>query len=269
MRLQTLSAAHVNALYRKLEQDGLAPATRRSAYIVLHRALRDAVRWGGLTRSPADLADPPARSRSRAKAWTATELSRFLAHVADDRHATLWRLAAVSGMRRGELAGLTWRCLNLDGGRLSVEQQLIPTRGGLSFGSPKSSRSQRTVSLDPETVEALERQRERQLLERQLAGEAYADQDLVFADELGEPVAPDQLTKLFRKHRKAAGIPTGTLHTLRHTAATLMLTSGVPVHIVAARLGDDPTTVLQTYAHLFRPWTRSRPSGWQRPSPQT
>jgi integrase len=62
---------------------------------------------------------------------------------------------------------------------------------------------------------------------------------------------PQRLTEWFRKHRKAAGIPTGTLHTLRHTAATLALTSGIPVHIVAARLGDNPTTVLETYAHLL------------------
>lgn len=62
---------------------------------------------------------------------------------------------------------------------------------------------------------------------------------------------PHRLTAWFGKHRKAAGIPTGTLHILRHTAATLALTEGVPVHIVAARLGDDPNTVLSTYAHLL------------------
>jgi integrase len=89
------------------------------------------------------------------------------------------------------------------------------------------------------------------LLERDFAGDAYDDQDLVFADELGGSLHPQRLTEWFRRHRKAAGISTGTLHTLRHTAATLALTSGVPVHIVAARLGDDPKTVLSTYAHLL------------------
>jgi integrase len=56
---------------------------------------------------------------------------------------------------------------------------------------------------------------------------------------------------VFAKHRRAAGIPTGSLHVLRHTAATLALTAGVPVHTVAARLGDDPKVVLSTYAHLL------------------
>jgi len=250
-RLQELTGAHVTALHRKLEQDGLAIATRRQTHAVLHRALRDAVRWGRLARNPADMADPPALARTRAQAWTASELARFLDHVKDDRLFPLWRLAATTGMRRAELAGLTWRCLDLENGRLSVEQQLLPTRGGVSFGPPKSSLSRRTIALDEETVRVLQGHRETQKLERTLAGDAYADRDLVFADELGGPVHPQRLTQRFGERRKAAGLTTGTLHVLRHTCATLALTAGVPVHIVAARLGDDPKTVLGTYAHLL------------------
>jgi integrase len=175
-------------------------------------------------------------------------LGRFLEHIAGDRLFALWRLAALTGMRRGELAGLTWRCLDLDAERLSVERQLLATG---SYGPPKSTRSRRTVALDPATVAALKHHRETQLLERDFAGEAYVDRDLVFADELGGPVRPQRLTVTFERLRKAAGISTGTLHILRHTAATLALTEGVPVHIVAARLGDDPNTVLSTYAHLL------------------
>ena len=97
----------------------------------------------------------------------------------------------------------------------------------------------------------LREHRETQLLKRDFAGDAYADQDLVFADELGGTIHPQRLTERFGKLRKAAGIPSGSLHVLRHTTATLALTEGVPVHIVAARLGDDPNTVLDTYAHLL------------------
>ena len=98
---------------------------------------------------------------------------------------------------------------------------------------------------------ALEAHRETQLLERDFAGDAYEDHDLVFCNELGGPISPHRLTEWFGKHRDDAKIASGTLHTLRHTAATLALTSGVPVHIVAARLGDDPQTVLSTYAPLL------------------
>ena len=156
-------------------------------------------------------------------------------------------------MRRGELAGLTWRTVDLEGGRLRVEQQLDPTSGGLTFGPPKTRRSERTIALDPETVDALRHHRDAQVLERDLAGPAYVDHDLVFCNEVGAPIHPDRLTEWFATRRKAAGIPTGTLHVLRHTAATLALTAKppVPLHVVAGRLGDDPKTVLATYAHLL------------------
>jgi integrase len=193
----------------------------------------------------------PGRSKSRVTAWTATELRRFLEHVEHDRLFALWRLAATTGMRRGELAGLTWRWVDLDAARLSVEQQRVATIRGVLVGDPKSERSRRTVALDPVTVHALRAHRDTQILERDFAGPAYIDRDMVFADELGGPIHPNRLSVSFSKHRKAAGIPTGSLHVLRHTAITLALTSGVPVHIVAARVGDKPETILGTYAHLL------------------
>ncbi len=67
----------------------------------------------------------------------------------------------------------------------------------------------------------------------------------------GRPLKPQRLSRQFHTHRKAAKVYTGTLHTLRHTAATLMLTNGVPIHVAAARLGDKPETILKTYAHLL------------------
>jgi integrase len=250
-RLQALSGGHLNGMYAALEASGLSVATVRLVHAVLSRALRDAERWGRVPRNVARMADPPARGRSRAQAWTAGELRRFLEHVHDDRLFPLWRLAATTRMRRGELAGLTWRWLDLDAARLSVEQQLVPTRGGCTFGPPKTACSRRTVALDAETVDVLRAHREAQILARAFAGDAYIDADLVFADELGGWLHPQRLTQWFGEHRTAAGIPSGTLHVLRHTAATLALTSGVPLHIVAARLGDDPKTVLSTYAHLL------------------
>ena len=84
-----------------------------------------------------------------------------------------------------------------------------------------------------------------------MAADAYDDQDLVFASELGAPIYPQRLTVAFLRLRKAAGLPCGTLHVLRHTHATLALTNGVPVHVVAARIGDRAETVLRTYAHLL------------------
>ena len=241
VRLQALSGGHLNGLYAELERAGLSIATRRLVHAVVGRALRDAERLGRVPRNTARQADPPARGGSQAKAWTAGELVRFLEHVRADRLYALWRLAATTGMRRGELAGATWRALDFSGARLAIEQQVLPTRGGLSFGPPKTSRGRRTIALDPVTVDALREHRAAQLVERAIAGDAYHDRDLVFADALGGPIGPQRLTEWFSERRKGAGIATGTLHTLRHTAATLALTAGVPVHIVAARPGSATT----------------------------
>lgn len=138
-RLQGLSPAHLNAMYGELERAGLSVSTRRQAHVVIGRALRDAERWGRVPRNVARMADPPSPGTSRATSWTAGELRRFLDQVQGGRLFALWRLAATTGMRRGELAGLTWRALDLDGARLSVEQQLVPTRGGASFGRPSQA----------------------------------------------------------------------------------------------------------------------------------
>jgi len=172
-------------------------------------------------------------------------------YVRSDRLYALWRLAATTGMRRGELLGATWLALDAAGGKLRIEQQLVPTRGGVSFGPPKSNRSRRTIALDEETLAALEDHRQAQLVERAVGGDAYVDNDLIFCDELGGPIYPTRLGEAFQRNRKVAGVTSGTLHVLRHTHATLALTNGVPVHVVAARLGDRAETVLRTYAHLL------------------
>lgn len=101
------------------------------------------------------------------------------------------------------------------------------------------------------TVTTLREHRDAQILERALAGDAYVDGDLVFCDALGGPINPSRLTEWFSRHRAAAGLKTGTLHIMRHTHTTLALTSGVPLHVVAARIGDRPETVLRTCAHLL------------------
>jgi integrase len=249
--LRALGGARLTAFYGDLQRDGLSDATRRSVHTVISRSLNDAVRWGHLTRSPVRAAVAPPVPRSRAQAWTASELRRFVAQTAKDRLAAMWRTLTTTGMRKSEVLGLPWRCLDLDGHSLRVEQQILALPGGLVFAPPKTRRSERTIALDDGTVEALRSHRATQQLERAIAGEAYSDHDLVFCNELGQPISPHRITESFRKHRDAAGIPTGTAHTLRHTMATTALTEGVPLHIVAARLGDDPRTTLAVYSHLL------------------
>ena len=101
--LRSLNGGHLNALYAELEAAGLSVNTRRLIHSTLSRALHDAVRWDKLSRNPAQYADPPSASRTRVQAWSTGELRRFVARVRDDRLFALRRLAATTGMRRGEL----------------------------------------------------------------------------------------------------------------------------------------------------------------------
>jgi integrase len=142
--------------------------------------------------------------------------------------------------------------LDLERGTLSIAQQVTPTRGGVSIATLKTKGSHRTIRLDADTVAALQRHKGAQKVERSLAGDAYEDHDLVFVDELGRPINPQRLTEGFGELRKSAGIRPGRLRDLRHTSATHLLTAGVPVHIVSARLGhSSPMVTLSTYAHVL------------------
>ena len=193
-----------------------------------------------------------ATGRARASVWTAREVRTFLEHVQRDRLAALYRLAATTGMRRGELLGLTWRALDLEGGRLAVEQAVVPTRGGLTFAEPKTDRGKRRIALDEDTIASLRHHRATQLIEQALMADGYADHDLVFCNEDGTPFNPKRLTESFRAHVTAAGLPRIRLHDLRHTHATLALVGGVPVHVVSARLGhSSPAITMNVYAHLL------------------
>ena len=209
---------------------------------------------------------PAGPSRSRGSVVERARAAYLPRPRRGDQVFALWRLAATTGMRRGELLGLLWRHLDLDAARLRVEQQLLPTRGGVSFGPPKKPEEANAIALDPtrHRRRSLRHHRATQL-EAQPGWPRVCDQDLVFCDGSLVPRSPQLLTTWFARQRKAAGIPTGTLHILRHTSATIALsaTPPQPLHVVAASLGDDPRTLSRTYAHLL-PRTKTR-----RPSPST
>ena len=180
------------------------------------------------------------------------ELCSLLETAEGDRLEALWRLAVASGARRGELLGATWLGFSADQATWTITQQVTPTRGGVTIAACKSKGSYRTIRLDAGTVAALEAHRERQLGEREKAGDAYEDHDLIFCDELGRPIVPNRLTEKFGDLRRRAKIRPGRLHDIRHSAATHLLSRGIPLHIVAARLGhSSPVVTLTIYAHVL------------------
>lgn len=224
-------------------------------HTIIHRSLKDAVRWGRLARNPADAADPPrgGQKSDGVRAWDAATLREFLATSAEsgDRLHALWVLLATTGMRRGEAVGLRWSDVDLDAGRLRVVQTIIQVRSKVTVGEPKTARGRRPIALDAGTVAVLREHRKRSLEERMLVGPDFDDQGLVFHHPDGSSLKPDAVSAAFVRRVRKAGLPRLTLKGLRHTWATLALERGIHPRVVQERLGHSTIAItLGIYSHV-------------------
>lgn len=255
--LQKLSAAHLNRFYAGLLADGrrdgrggLSPTSVRNIHRVIHRALRDAVRWDLIARNPAEVADPPRTERSGAKAWTAEQVAAFIAGTGDDEDAALWLVLVTSGVRRGEALGLMWDDLDLDAGRLIVRRTLSYVGRVATLAEPKTARSSRTVALPAVTVSALRAHRARQGEIRLAVGPDYDSRGFVFAKPDGAPLSPATVTRRFKRLAEKLELPALSVHGLRHSYATVALRSGVPAKVTQEQLGhSNIATTLDLYSH--------------------
>jgi integrase len=224
-------------------------------HTIVHRALKDAVRWGRLARNPADAADPPrgGPKSDGVHSWDAATLREFLAvaMATSDRLHPLWVLLATTGMRRGEALGLRWSDVDLDAGRLRVVQTIIQVRSKVTVGEPKTARGRRPIALDAGTVTVLREHRKQSLEERMLVGPDFDDRGLVFHQPDGSCLRPDAVSATFVRRVRQAGLPRLTLKGLRHTWATLALERGIHPRVVQERLGHSTIAItLGIYSHV-------------------
>lgn len=258
LRLAAITPEKLDGLYGELLASGnrkggggLSPRSVRYVHTIVRASLAQAVQWDRIARNPADRATPPKSERYQASTWTPEQLRTFLDRSVDHRLSPAWLLLATTGMRRGEVLGLRWCDLDLDGGGLQVEQTVVAVAYKVSFSTPKTPKSRRRVALDPHTIAALRSHRARQSEEKLAAGGAYTDHDLVFADEIGQPVHPETLSRTFTRRSTTAGLPTIRLHDLRHSFATAALEAGVPLKVVSDRLGHSTIAITgDTYSHV-------------------
>lgn len=207
----------------------------------LRAALTDAYKAGLVGRNVAADAKAPRVPDQRVTYLTAAQVSKLLGATADDPLGPLYALAVSTGLRRGELVGLRWSDIDTKAGSLTVSRSVARDEsGGWSAAETKSARSRRSLPLTAAASRALDRQRKRQAAARLSAGTAWQDRDgLIFTDQIGRPVLPEYVSHAFAKARTAAGLPTATLHQLRHTAATLLLSEGVPLAVISDWLGHS------------------------------
>jgi integrase len=257
--LQHLTPTMLNALYATLASTGSASgglSAKTISYIhtIVHKALADAVDADLLARNVADRAKPPRPNRQSTggiQSWGSDELYSFLEYVAGSRLDAVWRLAAMTGMRRGEVLGLRWSDVDLDAARLSVRQALVAVGYDVIESTPKSHNA-RVIDLDAETIKKLREHRCRQQEERDEWGTDYKVSVLVVAKENGEPIHPHTFSQSFERTIRRAGLRTIRLHDLRHTHASLALKAGVPVKVVSETLGhESPAFTLKQYAHVI------------------
>ena len=240
VRLSNLTPAHLQGFYRSKLDAGLSPRTVQYLHVVLHRALKQALRWGLVPRNVAEAVDPPKVPKKDVTPLSPDQARALLEATRGDRLEALYVLAVHTGMRQGELLALRWEEVDLDAGVLRV-------RG------TKTARSRRTVKLSQSAVDALTNHLTRQLGEIDRAGDSWRENGLVFATEVGTSLNRHNLTqRSFRPLLAKAGLPQIRFHDLRHTCATLLLSRGVHAKFVQELLGHSTIAItLDTFSHVL------------------
>ena len=231
--------------------------TVHHVHAVISKMLHDAERKGLVTRNVARMANAPSLNAARArgpemKVWSPAELATFLAAIGGNRNEMLFRLMAMTAIRRGEAVALRWSDVQLDKCWLTVNQAASVVDGREIVDAPKTRRSRRVINLDAETRDLLRHHRARQSEIYSRLGRSMSAADRVFTNECGDPIRPDSVGQAFARLVKTAGVPQIRLHDLRHTHASQLLMAGVNVKVVSERLGHSSVSfTLDTYAHVM------------------
>lgn len=247
VKLANLTTFKVKTFFAELKKSGLGSRTRLKAYIVLKASMKQAVILGEIATNPCEGVTRPKHVPKRVQPFSLDETKSLIAESEGDDLGTLIQVAFSTGMRQGEIFGLPWEAVDLNRGFLRIQQQLIEPKGGPVISDRlKTPTSYRQIELTPRCVESLQDHRRRQVAE-------LGRQDLVFTNSEGGFLHKSNFARRFWKPlQEMCEVDARGFHQTRHTYATLQLSSGSPVHIVASVMGHkDPTTLLKTYAHIL------------------
>lgn len=246
--LSRLSVSEVDRWHLRMHKAGVGEGQIRNLHTLLRAAVGQAVRWELVTSNPVAVAKPERRRRTPRGVMTVDEVARVLA-AAEAVHPCLplaFRLAAVAGARRGELAALRWdhvveRRLIIDQS-ITIDRSLERDDPDRLRVTPTKTGERRVLSLDEHTLSLLEGVRQE-----------HAERSPWIFGENEHPPSPDRIGWWWTRTRKLAEIdPKWRLHDLRHWSATQAIAGGHDVQSVATRLGHaDTTTTMRTYAHAL------------------
>jgi len=210
---------------RRDGKGGLSTLTVRKHHRILFEALRYGVKHELIARNVAEAVDPPRAQSKEMQIWTADEIERFLEEAKSTPYYTLFHLNLFTGLRRSEILGLKWSDMDFMFGQLSVNRTLHQLRDGqYMFRSPKTSKSKRTVSLTPLSLEVMREHYENQKQLLDTLGIPFSDERLVFCHiEDGRPLRPNTVTRAWTAIGEKAGLRHIRLHDCRHSHASLLL----------------------------------------------
>jgi integrase len=256
--LTKLQAIAISAAYaamlangRSKGNGGLSARSVHHCHRILSQALRQAVRWRMLLRNPCDDVDPPRVERRVLKVWDVATMAEALERARSLRIFVPMLLAGMLGLRRGEIAALRWRHIDLDAAQVAVVESFEQTRQGIRIKAPKSGRG-RKVMLPARAVEELRAWRMKQAQELLSLGIRLNDDGFVCGGENGQPIQPQSLTHAWHRFLAGTGLPRLRFHDLRHSHATHMLAAGVHPKIASERLGHATVGLtLDTYSHVI------------------
>lgn len=274
LKLKDITPLQLNAFYRSLEADGvnqrkrydengdlinngkLAPKTILDHHRVISKILSTAVKWGLLEKNVAMRADPPKVPHREISYLNEKEVRQMLTLLEKEpiQYQTMITLLVYTGIRRGELCGLEWKDIDFENQVMHVVRsaQYIGNKTMITK-EPKTKSGIRHFSLSIHACILLKKYRRWQLEQKFNAGDRWEESDRLFTSWNGKPIHPDTVTDWFSKFIKRSGLPYVTLHSLRHTNATLMIAEGTDVCTVSRRLGHANTaTTLNIYAHALK-----------------
>lgn len=260
IQLQKLTAPMIQKLYRtRMEQapEGgktLSPKSIKNLHGVIHKALDKAVQCRYIKFNPSDACELPRIEKKEMNVLKDGYLEKFLSEIKGKKYASLFFVDVFTGLREGEILGLTWDCIDFDNGIIHIVKQLKRKQGKNNryfFDSLKNGKT-RDVVPAPVVFDVLRKVKMEQAANKLRYGTSFNNPDnLVFTNEIGEHIGVEGLYQCFKRRVAAIGLPDMRFHDLRHSYATISLQNGDDYKTVSESLGHATVAfTLDVYGHV-------------------
>jgi len=234
---------------------GLSNKTIKHHHRLISSILNQAVFWQVIPSNPASRVKPPKVARTEAKYLDEKQTAKLLELMENESvlHQTMIKMFLYSGLRRGEMCGLEWNDINFENNLITVCRSSQYVAGkGIFTKETKTETSDRTIKLPSPAFKVLKEHKVWQAQERLKMGDKWVTSDRIFTQCDGKPMSPDTITGWFHDFIAKTDLPQITIHSLRHTNATLLIAAGVPLRTVSNRLGHAQTsTTSNIYSHAI------------------